>query len=103
MVFLLKYLSIYHGSVWEIDEDKVIKILRYCFWISSPILETIDMVWLTDSTKTLPSISFTNDWLPGAFVLGVFIDICLLIMLICLIGGHLHFEYTRSQWLGMPS
>jgi hypothetical protein len=102
MVFLLKYLSIYHASVLEIDEDKVIQRLRYCFWISSPILETIDMVWLTDSTMTLPSRSF-SPWVPGAFVFGVFIDILNALMLISLIGGHLHFEYTRSQWFGMLS
>jgi hypothetical protein len=71
--FVIKYLSIYHESVLHVDEDKVIERLRYCFWISSPILEVIDMIWFTDSTMTMASKSLNTGSFAGGVKMGIFI------------------------------
>jgi hypothetical protein len=94
---VIKYISIYHESVLHVDEDKVIRRLRYCFWISAPILETVDMLWLTDSTLTLPSKALVNGVVAGPVTFGKVIDIVIALHLISFIGVHLRNEYTNCQ------
>jgi hypothetical protein len=95
--FVIKYLSIYHESVLHVDEDKVIERLRYCFWISSPILEVIDMIWFTDSTMTMASKSLNTGSFAGGVKMGIFIDTVNALHLLAFIVVHLRNEYTNCK------
>jgi hypothetical protein len=92
---VIKYLSIYHESVLDVDEDKVIKKLRYCFWISSPILETINMLWITDSTLTPASKSLVTGSMAGPVTMGIFINTVIALHLLSFIGIHFQNEYNN--------
>jgi hypothetical protein len=94
---VIKYLSIYHITVLHVDEDKVIERLRYCFWISSPILETIDMIWFTDSTMTMASQSLNTSSFAGGVKMGICIDTVIALHLLAFIGVHLRNEYTNCK------
>jgi hypothetical protein len=94
---VIKYLSIYHETVLHVDENKVIERLRYCFWISSPILETIDMIWFTDSTMTMTSQTLNTGSFAGGIKMGIIIDTVLALHLLAYVGVHLRNEYTNCK------
>jgi hypothetical protein len=94
---VIKYLSINHESVLHVDEDKVIERLRYCFWISSPILETIDMIWFTDSTLMMASKTLNTGSFIGGIKMGIFIDTVIALHLLAFIGVHFRNEYTNCR------